>query len=112
METTTHHRRAEIANEKRSPFKPHQGLATPNLFLDTMLDQRTGETCQIDCTKLLGNIYGNRSETCRPKGKTYRDAQLGELVYSVAVEHAPEHKVIYGSKSAGEKRREGETVAE
>jgi hypothetical protein len=45
------------------------------------------------------------------KSKTYRDAQLGGLVHSVAVEHAPEHEVIYGSELAGEKRGEGETVA-
>jgi hypothetical protein len=60
----------------------------------------------------LGNIYGNRSQTCRPKGKTYRDAQLGELIHSVAVEHTPEHEVICGSKPAGKKHRECETAAE
>jgi hypothetical protein len=57
-ETTTHHQRVEIAAEKRSPFRPHQGLAAPDLFLDTMLDRRTLE---IDCTEGLGNIYGNGS---------------------------------------------------
>jgi hypothetical protein len=40
MESTTHHRRAEIAAEEWSPFRPHRGLAAPDLFLDTML---TGE---------------------------------------------------------------------
>jgi hypothetical protein len=65
-----------------------------------MLDRRTWETCPIDCTESLGNIYGNRSQTCRSKDKTYRDAQLGELVHFIAVEHA------------GEKHEEGETVAE
>jgi hypothetical protein len=37
METTTHHRQAEIAAEERSPFGPHRCLAVLNLFLDTML---------------------------------------------------------------------------
>jgi hypothetical protein len=85
--TTTHHRRAEIAAKKRSPFMPHQGLATPDLFLDTILDWRTLEACPIDCTESLGNIYGSVSQTCRSKGKTYRDAQLGEHIHSVAVEY-------------------------
>jgi hypothetical protein len=73
-----------------------------------MLDRRTGETHPIDCTKSLGNIYGNGSQTGCPKGKTYRDAQLGELVHSVAVEHALEHEVVCGSKPAGEKGGESE----
>jgi hypothetical protein len=108
----THHRRAEIAAEKRSSFRPHRRLATPDLFLDTMLDRRTWEACPINCTEGLGNIYGNGSQTCHLKIKTYRYAQLGELVHSVMVEHMPEHKVIYGSKPAGEKHEEGETTAE
>jgi hypothetical protein len=76
-----------------------------------MLDWRTCEACPIDCTEGLGNIYGNESQTCRPKGKTYRYAQLGELVHSVTVEHATEHEVICRSKPAGEKYEEGETAA-
>jgi hypothetical protein len=40
METMTHRWRAETAAEKQSPFKPHGGLAAPDLFLNTML---TGE---------------------------------------------------------------------
>jgi hypothetical protein len=52
MEATTHHRRAEIATEKRSPFRPHRGLAAPDLFLDTMLSRRTWKACPIDCTKV------------------------------------------------------------
>jgi hypothetical protein len=91
METMTHHRRAEIATTEQSPFRPHRDLAAPDLFLDIMLNQRTWEACSIDCTEVLANIYGNRSQTYRPKGKTYRDAQLRELVHSIAVEHAPEH---------------------
>jgi hypothetical protein len=51
-------------------------------------------------------------ETYHPKGKTYRDAQLGELVHSIAVEHASEHEVICRSELAGEKSGEGETAAE
>jgi hypothetical protein len=46
------------------------------------------------------------------KGKTYRYAQLGELVHSIVVEHASEHEIIYGSKPVREKHEEGEIVAE
>jgi hypothetical protein len=77
-----------------------------------MLDGRTREACLIDCTESLGNIYENGSQTCRPKGKTYRYAQLGELVRSITIEHTPEHEVIYRSKPAGGKHGEGETVVE
>jgi hypothetical protein len=112
METTAHHRLAKIGAVKQRPFMPHQGLAALDLFLDTTLDRRTREACPIDCTEALGSIYGNGSQTCRLKGKTYRGAQLGELIHSIMVEHTPELKVICGSKSAGEKRREGETTAE
>jgi hypothetical protein len=40
MEIMIHRRGAEIAAEEQSPFRPHQGLADLDLFLDTML---TGE---------------------------------------------------------------------
>jgi hypothetical protein len=40
METMTHHRRAEIAAEEQSLFRPHRGLVALDLFPDTML---TGE---------------------------------------------------------------------
>jgi hypothetical protein len=80
--------------------------------LGTMLNRRIWETCPIDYTQALDNIYENGSQTCCPKGKTYRYAQLGELVHSVVVEHAPEHKVICGSEPAEEKHGEGETAAE
>jgi hypothetical protein len=43
-------------------------------------------------------------------GKTYRDAQLGELVHSVAVKQLPEHALACGSEPAWE-RGEGEVVA-
>jgi hypothetical protein len=112
METMTHHQRAKITAEKRSPFRPHRGLAATDLFLNTMLNRRIWEACPIDCTEALGNIYRNRFQTCRPKGKTYRDAQLRELVHSVMVEHAPEHEVVCGSKPTGEKRDEDDTAAE
>jgi hypothetical protein len=111
-ETTTHHRRAKIVVEKRSPFRPHRGLAAPDLFLDTMLDRRTWEASPIDYTEGLGNIYRNRSQTCRPKDKIYTYAQVGELVHSVAVQHVSEHDFICGSKPAGEKHEEGETTTE
>jgi hypothetical protein len=60
----------------------------------------------------LGNIYGNISQACRPKGKTYRDTQLGELVHSIAVERVSEHGVAYKGEPVGEKRGEGETSGE
>jgi hypothetical protein len=44
-----------------------------------MLDRRTGETHPIDCMEYLSNIYGNRSQICCSKSKTYRDAQLESL---------------------------------
>jgi hypothetical protein len=112
METTTHRQQTEIAAEKWSPFRPHRGLAAPNLFLDTMLNWITWEACPSDCTEALGNMYGDGSQICHLKGNTYRDAQLRELVHSIAVEHASEHKVIYGSEPAVEKRGECETAVE
>jgi hypothetical protein len=60
----------------------------------------------------LDNIYENRSHAYHPKGKTYRDAQLGELVHSVTVKRVPEHGVAYRGEPVGEKRGEGETSAE
>jgi hypothetical protein len=75
-----------------------------------MLSRRTWKACPIDCTEALGNIYGKGSQTYHPNGKTYRDAQLGELVHSVALEHALDHEVVCGSEPAGEKRGEGETA--
>jgi hypothetical protein len=69
METMTHRQRAEIAAEKRSPFMPHRDLVALDLFLDTRLDRRIGKTCLIDYIKSLGNIYGNKFQTYRPKGK-------------------------------------------
>jgi hypothetical protein len=62
--------------------------------------------------KILGNIYGNRSQSCRLRGKTYKDTQLGELVHSVVVEHTSEHGVAYRGEPIGEKREEGETSVE
>jgi hypothetical protein len=52
-----------------------------------------------------------RIQTCHPKGKTYRDTQLGEIVHSVVVEQLSEHKLAYGSEPAWE-HGEGEAVAE
>jgi hypothetical protein len=77
-----------------------------------MLDRRIRDIRMIDYMESLGNVYRNMSQTFRPMSKTYRDAQLGEIVHSVAVEHAPEHKIVCGSKLAGEKHGEGETAAE
>jgi hypothetical protein len=50
-------------------------------------------------------------QTCHLKGKTYKDAQLGELIHSVAVEQLSEHELACGSEPTWE-RGEGETVAE
>jgi hypothetical protein len=47
MKTTTHRRRAEIAVEERSPFRPHRGLAAPDLFLDTMLTGERGRHTRL-----------------------------------------------------------------
>jgi hypothetical protein len=47
----THRQRAEIAVEKRSPFKPHRGLAAPDLFLDTMLTGEHGRHVRLTVWK-------------------------------------------------------------
>jgi hypothetical protein len=112
IETMTHRRWSEIAAEERNLFRPHRGLPASDLFLDTMLNRRKCETCSFDCTKAMGNIYGNRSQTCRPKGKTYRNAQLRELVHFITVEHVLEHEVVCVSKPIVEKRGEDETATE
>jgi hypothetical protein len=57
-------------------------------------------------------MYENRSHTYHLKGKTYIDAQLGELVHSIAVKHVPEYEVVCRSKPTREKHREGETTTE
>jgi hypothetical protein len=77
-----------------------------------MLNWRTYEACPIDYMEALSNIYENISQACCPKDKTYRDAQLRELVHSIMVEYAPEHEVVCESKLTGEKHGEGETAAE
>jgi hypothetical protein len=59
----------------------------------------------------LGQHIWERIQTCHPKGKTYRDAQLGELVHSVTVEQLSEHELTCGSEPAWE-RGEGEAVTE
>jgi hypothetical protein len=59
----------------------------------------------------LGQHIRERIQTCHPKGKTYRDTQLGEFVHSVAVEQLLEHELTCGSEPAWE-RGEVEAVAE
>jgi hypothetical protein len=54
---------------------------------------------------------GTDSRYVTQKGKNYRDAQLGELVHSVAVEQLLEHELICGSEPTWE-REEGEAIAE
>jgi hypothetical protein len=51
METTIHLRRAEIAAKKRSSFRPHRGLAAPDLFLDTMLTREHGRHVRLTVWK-------------------------------------------------------------
>jgi hypothetical protein len=77
-----------------------------------MLNRRAWEAYPIDCTEALGNIYRNISQTCHPKGTTYRDAQLGELIHSIIVGHELEREVTCGRKPTGEKRGESETAVE
>jgi hypothetical protein len=48
---TTHRRRVEIAAEKRSPFRPHRGLTTSDLFLDTMLTREQGRHARLTVWK-------------------------------------------------------------
>jgi hypothetical protein len=59
----------------------------------------------------LGQHIWERIQTCHPKGKTYRDTQLGEFVDSVAIEQLLEHELAYGNELAWE-HGEGEAVAE
>jgi hypothetical protein len=47
METMTHRQGAKIAAEKQSMFRPHQGLATLNLFLDSMLTEEHGRHARL-----------------------------------------------------------------
>jgi hypothetical protein len=59
----------------------------------------------------LGQHILEQIQTCHPKGKTYRDAQLGELVHSITVKQLSEHELSCGSEHVWE-RGEGEAVAE
>jgi hypothetical protein len=59
----------------------------------------------------LGNIYENRFRHVTRRVKLTENAQLEELVYSVAVERLSEHELIYWSEPIWE-RGEGEVVAE
>jgi hypothetical protein len=72
-----------------------------------MLDQRTWEAHPIDYTKSLGNIYGNGSQTCCPKGQTYRDAQLGELAHSTRLST---HRSMKSFATVNPQRRSVEKV--
>jgi hypothetical protein len=47
----THHQRVETAAEKRSPFRPHRGLAAPDLFLDTILTGEQGSHARLTVWK-------------------------------------------------------------
>jgi hypothetical protein len=51
MKTTTHCQQAEIAAEEQSPVRPHRGLATPALFLDTMLIEEHGRHARLTIWK-------------------------------------------------------------
>jgi hypothetical protein len=58
MKATTHRRRAEIAAEERSPFRPRRGLATPNLFLDTTLTGQHGRHARLNLWKHWATYTG------------------------------------------------------
>jgi hypothetical protein len=60
----------------------------------------------------LGDKYKNGSQSCHSKSKTCRDAQLGEPVHSIVIEHMSEHEIICESEPTGEKRGEDETATE
>jgi hypothetical protein len=51
MEATTHRWRSEIVVEGRSSFRPHRGLAAPDLFLDTMLTEEQGRHARLTIWK-------------------------------------------------------------
>jgi hypothetical protein len=51
MEATTHRQRAETVAKKWSLFRPHRGLATPDLFLDTILTGEHGRHTQLTVLK-------------------------------------------------------------
>jgi hypothetical protein len=51
MKTTTPHRGAEIATEEQSPFRPHRGLAAPNLFLNYILTGQYGSHARLTVWK-------------------------------------------------------------
>jgi hypothetical protein len=59
----------------------------------------------------LGEDMRERIQTRHLKGKTYRDAQLEELIHSVAVEQLLEHELACESEPVRE-RGEGKAVAE
>jgi hypothetical protein len=86
METTTHHPRAE----KRSPFRPHRGLAAPELFLDTMLTGEHGRHARLTMETFY-NIYGNGSRHVTRRVK---------LIETLAVEQLLEHGLACGSEPA------------
>jgi hypothetical protein len=51
METTTHRQRIKIAAEKQSPFRPHRGLAAPDLFLYTVLTEEHMKHARLTVSK-------------------------------------------------------------
>jgi hypothetical protein len=67
MEAMTHRRRTEIAAEERSPFRPHRGLAAPELFLDTMLTGEHGRHARLNVWKPWA-IYTGTDSDMSPEG--------------------------------------------
>jgi hypothetical protein len=51
MEATTHRWRSEIAAEEWRSFRPHRGLAAPDLFLYTMLTEEQGRHTRLTIWK-------------------------------------------------------------
>jgi hypothetical protein len=62
MEAMTHRQRAEIVVEERSLFRPHRGLATPDLFLDTMLTGEYGRHARLNVWKPWATYMGTNPD--------------------------------------------------
>jgi hypothetical protein len=75
-----------------------------------MLTREQGRHARLNVWKPWA-IYTEQIQTCHLKGKTYRDAQLRELVHSVMVKQLPKHKLACVSEP-GWKREEAEAIAE
>jgi hypothetical protein len=78
METTTHYQQSEITAEKRSPFRPHRGLAAPDLFLDTMLIGEQRRHAQLTVLKSWVTYTGT-DPYMSPEGKNLPRRSTGRV---------------------------------